>query len=599
MPLSIQAPAKRLKLFAKSALKESGSHHRSGLLARAANSKSLNNAERDLHKLFRENDMVMPVPVDDLEASTGLNVPCIPFAHWFPFLMERKPEYLLGGFPVGPTSELLLGAFWRQMRASMPDHEIFLMHSEATLARTVPWYLHMDEGVGQRRRAVLVVAGQAVFGRESAQRFAANRAQCDDATECMVRAQYPNHKGDTYKSRFLWSCLSKKMYSKKNEPVFWEMLEQIAEDCRSLALHGFWCNGQRFYAACLGLKGDAPALKKAGCLTRSFQNMGANRGCCHECLAGHDGLPYEDVGENAKWIGTICLERPWKRSKLSPLADVPTRCYRPELFYHRDPFHTFKQSLGGHFCANTVVMLSEWLYFTQPGQSTAVANVLEDAYKDFDHFVKCEWKGKGVANLKSFTKEVFHYPKIDTYPFCRPKGSDIMLMVRWFRHLILHGTVDADGLLRTGSLLKCPLSEDHLPFLADMLVACEGALDFFQIMYREGLWIEAAMAQRMADACDSFAEAYGSLALQSFEKKWTRFRMEPCLHAWRHFSEDIKESLQSGAQFVYNCAAHNCEADEDFVGKIARTSRHVHMSTMAGRTLDRYLIKLKFAWESD
>ena len=580
-------------------MKEYGSHHRRGLLARAAKGKSLKNAERDLHKLFRANDMVMPVTVHDLEASTGLKVPCIPFATWFPFLMEEKPEYLLGGFPVGPTSELLLSEFWRKMRAPMPDHEIFTMHSEATLARTVPWYLHMDEGVGQRRRAVLVVSGQPVFGRETAVRFADFRAHCDDASDCMVKAQYPNHKGDTYKSRFLWSCLSKRMYSKENESVYWEMLEQIAADCKDLALHGFWSNGQRFYAACLGMKGDAPALKKAGCLTRSYQNMGKDRGCCHECMAGLSGVPYEDVSETAQWVGTICLERPWKRSKMSPLAEVPTQCYRPELFYHRDPFHTFKQSLGGHFCASVLVMLSEWLYFTEQGKSIAVANVLEDAYRDFNHFVKYERRGfKVIPNLKSFTKEVLHYPKIDSYPFCRPKGSDIMLMLRWFRHLILSGTVDTEGMLRTGSLLQRPLSAGHRPFLADMLRACEGALEFFQIMYKEGLWLEATTARRMAEACDKFAMAYSSLAVRSFEKKWTRFRMEPCLHAWRHFSEDIRESLRSGAHFVYNCAAHNCEPDEDFVGKIARTSRHVHMSNMAGRTLDRYLIKLKFAWGS-
>ena len=39
-----------------------------------------------------------------------------------------------------------------------------------------------------------------------------------------------------------------------------------------------------------------------------------------------------------------------------------------------------------------------------------------DAYRDFNHVVKYEWRCKVIPNLEALSKE-FYYQKIDTYPF--------------------------------------------------------------------------------------------------------------------------------------------------------------------------------------
>ena len=80
-----------------------------------------------------------------------------------------------------------------------------------------------------------------------------------------------------------------------------------------------------------------------------------------------------------------------------------------------------------------------------------------------------------------------------------------------------------------------------------------------------------------------------------------RFRMEPCLHHYCHFGVDIRETLNQSPeiQWIPSPAPQNCEQDEDFVGKVARLSRKVHMMTMTRRVIERYLIKLWFEFNED
>jgi len=59
------------------------------------------------------------------------------------------------------------------------------------------------------------------------------------------------------------------MYAKKNHFVNDQVLKTLATESRKLASEGI---GGTF-PVCLGMKGDAPALAKAGPYTRSFQKL--------------------------------------------------------------------------------------------------------------------------------------------------------------------------------------------------------------------------------------------------------------------------------------------------------------------------------------
>ena len=337
---------------------------------------------------------------------------------------------------------------------------------------------------------------------------------------------------------------------------------------------------------------------------RYFATMGKDKGCCPDCMAGVcSAAPFEDCEPDAAWIGTIGLERPWNPNNVSPLSNVPGRQYLPEFFYKRDPFHVFKQSLAGHFISSAIVVMGELGYFTDlPGQSCAADKLLERGYEDFAYYVKHEFRGKSINHIKAFTKEILHWPRINSYPAARFKGSDAMMLLRWLKQLVSMGPVGSAGLLRPGiSLVDHPKEDSRNPVLGEMLKACEGGLLFFQIMHKEGIWLLRDQAEQMGAACQRFCSSYSRLAQQCFSWKWMRFRMEPCLHHYCHFGVDIRETLNQSPeiQWIPSPAPQNCEQDEDFVGKVARLSRKVHMMTMTRRVIERYLIKLWFEFNED
>lgn len=599
-----EAPANRLKMFAKAAIDECGDLLSSKVLTQAANTKSLQNAERDLLSLLRKCGMTIPIRPTLL--SFGVNkveVPCICLKTWWPYLLTSHSSFVLGGFGMGPMSKLLLETYWKNMEMVAPDHAIFLT-DDRPLECCVPFFLHLDEGVGQRKKAVLVINAQTVFGQETASRYMDFYTSCrgrttEDAQMCMSQAMFHSSRGSTYTTRFLVSAIAKKNYAKKNDDVFVGLLDLLAEECSSLFESGVNIRGKTFYPVCMGLKGDAPALAKAGFFSRYFGTMGKNKGCCYECMAGFDGYDFENVSPTASWIATIGLERPWRPNRVSPLSRIPTQIYKPESFYKKDPFHVFKQSLGGYFLASSIVVLAcdLGLFTFHAGQSAAVQNVLDRAHEDYDYYVKYEWRGKKNSHLKSFTKETFHFPKVASYPYARFKGGDCMMLLRWLRHLMLNGVVDPVLKMRPG----VPLTDVPNPLQAklckEILKACQGGIDFFHILHNEGIWIKLSLAKEMACKCQDFCDAYASLAKVCFDQAWTRYRLEPCLHQFVHFAVELRQSMalpNAGAMFHLSPSPLLCEADEDFVGKICRLSRHVHMQSMSQRTIDRYLVKLWF-----
>ena len=414
----------------------------------------------------------------------------------------------------------------------------------------------------------------------------------------MTKAQFHNCKGSTLRSRFLFSALSKKMYTQGNAKVYDEILSHLAGECSDLLSNGVTVAGHTWYGVCMGLKGDAPALKKAAGFSRSFANLGKGKGICPDCLAGLHDVPFEDCSRQAVWRTTVALQQPWVCA--GPLSGIATRCYRPEAFYRRDPFHVFKQSLAGHFLASAVVVVCEMGMFTLPGQSTAVAELLNQACLDFTWYVKHDFRGRSVNHIKSFTKEIFHFPRLDSYPAARFKGSDALLMLRWLRHLMMCGPVAEDRLSRTG---VSPATSGADPFqirvCAAILAAANGGLQFFHVMHTEGLWLCENAARRMAQDCEAFCRAYCVLAKEYYQIRKCRFRMEPCLHHFMHFAMDMTEMVNQGARWIYSPVADNCEGDEDFVGRVCKISRCVHMSSMSLRTLQRYLIKAKFEWNPE
>ncbi|CAK9094419.1 Uncharacterized protein SCF082_LOCUS44382, partial [Durusdinium trenchii] len=259
-------PATRLKRFAHSAIveaREAGTGV-SPALQRAGRvtAENMQNCERDLHSLFWKCGLALPVRLSTMRFGL-LYVHYISLSTWFRCLLGDYPHLLLGGFSDSSKASLLLESFWETYRVAHSDHFVFSQHP-GNLKACVPYYLHLDEGTGLRKSAVLVFNFQAAFGQETAANFeklfGEGTGRSDrDVKEYMVDAQTHNQRGSSFLSRFLFTVIPKKWYTKKFDFVYDRILAQLADEAARLA-----CEGIRgMFPICLGLKGDAPALAKA------------------------------------------------------------------------------------------------------------------------------------------------------------------------------------------------------------------------------------------------------------------------------------------------------------------------------------------------
>lgn len=598
-----QVHATRCKKFARSSFHEAVAHlssRKKRSLKAAANTKCVKNAERDLHRLFRREGLSLPITPECEHVGSEV-IHYLKLDTWFGYLMKDHPQFLLGGFDrKDPRAGLLLSSFWGSFSTNFPDHAVFDLHDQR-LNKCLPYFLHIDEGVGQRKSSVLVISMQCVFGRETSKRFSHYYTQvaCHAMEKPMVDSQYHNAKGSTYLTRFLYTALPKKSYSGRNSHVYWKVMENIKGEIVKMMNEGVVVGKEVYYPICLGLKGDQPALIKAGKFTRSFRNMGEGKMCCWECCAGLPGFPWEDTSKGAAWVGTVGITNPWSENDPSPFSEVPCRSYMPHAFWKRDPFHAFKQTIGGHFGASTLVLFAiDFGLWRVPGESRDVEVMLQKAYDDFRFFVTSEWRGLVINHTKAFTRQTLHFADYKKFPFARWKGSDQMLIIRWLRHLVLHGPVVDDWSRAGVNLMLNPPQVDQAPFYGEILKACNSSLAFFHVMHTAGLWLDICLAKDMSANCLQFCETYNSLALMCHNKGLARFHLEPSLHTFRHFSHDLDEVLGSGATKILSPSSQTCEMDEDFVGKICRGSRHVHAGVMCKRTIDRYLLRCHAEFQS-
>ncbi|CAE7493229.1 unnamed protein product, partial [Symbiodinium sp. CCMP2456] len=293
------------------------------------------------------------------------------------------------------------------------------------------------------------------------------------------------------------------------------MLDKIREEATSLLEDGFTLqDGSRYFACLVAVKGDAPAIAKAGNLDRNFQNLG--NPLCPECLAGAPGVPFED-------------------------------CY---------------------FSASSIVLIAELGYWNS--DSNNFDDVMERAYEDFAHYVKHDFRGGGVPHLKHFTRTNLHYPRTSSFPYMRPKGSDIMLLTRWLGFLMLHGPL-LGGARSNGNMIDNPLDASHAGFFRNISAASTAAAKFFRVIHNRGLWLSREYAQQVKGATLQFAEAYSQLAMQCHTEGRARYSLVPSFHYWHHFYVDAKRQLRDPTrQYLLSASIGSCEADEDFIGKVSQ-----------------------------
>eukprot|EP00439_Symbiodinium_sp_Y106_P022881 s866_g2.t2 len=239
--------------------------------------------------------------------------------------------------------------FWEKFRALEPENLVFIQHGKR-LEQVVPIMIHLDEGTGQKKKPLLILQYHSVLGLGSR------------------RAPDLNFTGSTFKTRLLYTTMPAKTYGKqtKKKEIIQSLFEAWARDLMTLFTDGFdyeTADGKvsKLFAACVGCKGDWPALNLAGNLERHFGRVEKEKassrkpcpGICHLCRAGMPKYPWHEYGPKAKWnLDRGEVPAPWKPNNKPPLLTLCLNPRSPESFFKIDCFHTLHKGCFADLAAS-------------------------------------------------------------------------------------------------------------------------------------------------------------------------------------------------------------------------------------------------------
>ena len=278
---------------------------------------------------------------------------------WVRELLTNYPFLLGGGY--GNDMQKELSAFWALYKFVQPGHEVY-KKDPSQLAFTLPLLLHGDEGRYLKKANYMVCMLECVLGSDPGQSTPGKKCRAGSGchcaqhaalqrfgdlgegfTECILPAlatakhQQVNDSGNEYLSKFYLFGMPSYEY-KKERGLLQAAFERVAVDMQSLFEVGVDIDGTTYFGATLGVKGDLKFHHQMGPLTRSYFNVGtkANHPICSLCMAGLDGVPFEDVSPSAAWLQTVFQEKPWEDGCTPALAKIPFETGCEEAIFRLD-----------------------------------------------------------------------------------------------------------------------------------------------------------------------------------------------------------------------------------------------------------------------
>ena len=302
-------------------------------------------------------DISYPVHVSMVNVGDDKLQPVIFLSDYIKCLAAQKQLKILTG---GQPLDSCLHEFWTRFKTLRPDHPVFQL-DESEWCYTIPTYLIADEGRGFKKSAVFVLGSEPVLGYG-----------CDvEDTVTAQEALKMNFRGNTYKTRQLFSVMPKKRYNKDEKPLR-ALTEHWSADLGKCFTEGLDLKVDDDHVhvriATLGLKADWPALTKLGCLVRHYLRGSYpwGPGICHLCEANTRDCPqWHQHTDTAPWAATMSTSsQPWLPTKESSLTkDIPMEPHMKADFYLVDLFHTCHKGVHADLAGSAIASrLSIGLY---------------------------------------------------------------------------------------------------------------------------------------------------------------------------------------------------------------------------------------------
>ena len=382
-------------------------HHGQDILVKLAESKASKNKARNFNTAVTKSGFALRVPVKSkpVVSPDGVGTvqhPILCIQDMAKEIFRSYEDKLFAGRSVESAKGLFL-RFWRTFRQVQPDSKVFQVHSQDELRFCIPCKLHIDEGTGLRKSAVLQCSWGPVLAS-----------------------------GDASWLRYFFGLLWDTKLTLSN--VGWEwgnavldsLMEELAKQATSAMETGIVTKHGTFFLCFVSLEGDLPAQAKVFHCKQNFLRV--PNPMCPWCSADGETLPYTDVRSGASWRATVGQDVPW--SIEPPLAALTRN--GEATFLAKDLFHIVSLGIGRTFLASAVCFLIHLGHFIPRdmdlGRSIPVR--LNEAYKDFKHF--CKHVLKMTPMVKHWTRENLSWKDSTTsMPSSSFKASDTYLMLSW------------------------------------------------------------------------------------------------------------------------------------------------------------------------
>ena len=418
-----------------------------------------------------------------------IQLPVVKPTSWFRTLLGNYRFLVQGGD--GKDLHQQLSAFWDCYRFVQPGHEVFRA-DPTRLSSTLPVVLHGDEGRYLKKGNFMVCTVECVLGNTpkkpkpctcssdpALERYGTvgcgSHGPTIDQAVAIASTQQVNDSGNEFLSKFLLFGAASQIY-RKHRGLITMAFDEVATDLSNFFNDGIEVAGCKFYAACLGCKGDLKFHHQMGNLSRSYYNVGVRRNhpICSLCLAGKDGYEFEDLSDNPCWAGTEFLEPPWEQGNEPSLAKIPFEQNKAEGIFRLDLFHCWKVGTGRDFVGSGVLALCFLGYFdyADPGCSVNLPDRLERAWSSFWLWTRANNKSPAIHY---FSKSLFNAPNQRAFGWANVKGSDTTLMTQWVLHVV-----------RLSREFRGPV---HDVFERAVIQSCESAITLFKVLHSHGLWL--------------------------------------------------------------------------------------------------------------
>ena len=166
------------------------------------------------------------------------------------------------------------------------------------------------------------------------------------------------------------------------------------------------------------------------------------------------------------------------------------------------------------------------------------------------------------------------------------KGNDTTTLCRYLEWKF-------SEVLSSGQLKESDIA--YVQSIYDALVATNTCLS---TMFNAGLWLEHRERNNVISSLKALLSCFKKAADHAYSINLTRFKLQPKYHLTCEVLYKLMCDKRRGSMSI-NPIAWATQLDEDFVGRLCVFSRVVSGRTLAAKTIERYKIALRAAWEKN